>query len=498
MSSRARILSILLGVVIMSAPVLISAAEPPVLNLQQLTVMALKYSPQVKTKQQDVDVAKAQKDQAHAYRFPQLDMVGLGGVVTNARAPYMDNTGHLLYPDPANRIHGVNVFGHLDFSIIQPIYTFGKIAYPERAAERNIKIQEAGVDSEKGEVMLQVSQAYYGLILANQGKGAVQDARTYLSDARTRINRLLAVRSTSVKETDVYRLTMYEGGVEKFSAQADEGAKVAYQALKALIGYGPNQEFRVPTDLPTPAAPRHPLNYYIEESLELRPEYTQLKEGVVARELLVKAARADQFPSIFAAVFGQVAQAAGRAPVAGVRENPAIQDWFNGIGGLPVLGVKYHFDFGITRAKIRQAQAELAKLKEQQKTALMGIPVQVGKAYGQVQENYKASVGLEKAYVNARRWLITAFNNFDMGLGTMDDIFRAFERYGAFRGDYLKSLYDYNFATAELSKATGEYRRTHPEEQMAAKPAPGAAAAPTATPAPAPAVPIKKVSGKSQ
>jgi outer membrane protein TolC len=486
----------LLGLTIMSAPALSSAAEPPVLNLQQLTIMALKYSPQVKAKQQDIDLAKAQKDQAHAYRFPQLDMVAVGGLVPNARAPFMDNTGHLLYPDPANRIHGVNVFGHLDFTVIQPIYTFGKIAYPERAAERNIKIQEAGVDAEKGTVMLQVSQAYYGLILANQGKGAVQDARTYLSDARTRINRLLAVHSTSVKETDVYRLAMYEGGVEKFAAQADQGAKVAYQALKALIGYGPDQDFRVPIDLPTPAPARQPLNYYIEESLELRPEYTQLKEGLVARELLVKAAKADQFPNIFAAVFGQVAQAAGRAPVAGVRENPAIPDWFNAVGGLPVLGVQYHFDFGITRAKIRQAQAELAKLKEEQKTALMGIPVQVGKAYGQVQENYKASVGLEKAYVNARRWLITAFSNFDMGLGTMDDIFRAFERYGAFRGDYLKSLYDYNFATAELSKATGAYRRTTPEEKVAAKPAPGAAAAPTATPAPA--VPIKPVSGKGK
>jgi hypothetical protein len=64
------------------------------------------------------------------------------------------------------------------------------------------------------------------------------------------------------------------------------------------------------------------------------------------------------------------------------------------------------------------------------------------------------------AYVNARRWLITSFSNFDMGLGTMNDIFEAFERYGTFRGDYLMALYNYNVATAQLDKATGAYRRT--------------------------------------
>ena len=68
----------------------------------------------------------------------------------------------------------------------------------------------------------------------------------------------------------------------------------------------------------------------------------------------------------------------------------------------------------------------------------MGIPVEVAKDYGKVQENYKGSMGMEKAYINARRWLVTSFSNFDMGLGKMEDIFQAFERYGSFRGDYLR------------------------------------------------------------
>ncbi len=450
-----RILGVLVGLAVLLAPGGARAAQGPVLTLQQLVTMALKYSPEVRAKKSEVELAEEQKAEARGYYFPQFDALVLGGLAPNADLPYVRN-GTIVYPDPKYRAHGVNVFGRLEFQLVQPLYTFGKIAYRDRAAAKNVKVKEAGVVAKKGDVMFQVAQAYYGLILSQQGKEAVQDAQAYLTDARRRAKRLLEIRSPHARESDLYRLAVYEGGVEKFGAQAEEGAKVAYQALKALIGYGPDQNFQVPRDLPAPTqAPFH-LGHYIQEALDLRPEFTQLKEGLVARQLLVDAAKADQLPSFFAMVSGVFAGAPGRD----TDPSPFHEDYYNTYSAGPMLGMKWHFDFGITRAKIRQAQAELQQLKETQKTALMGIPVEVGQAYAKVQENYKASAGLEKSYVNARRWLVTAFSNFDMGIGMMDDIFQAFEKYGAFRGDYLLALYQYNLATAELEKATGGYRRS--------------------------------------
>jgi outer membrane protein len=481
----ARMGGALLGLVLMLAPLPASAAEAPVLNLQQLIVKALKYSPEVKASQTDVTLAKEQKAEVHGYRWPQFDALAVGGVIPDARRGEVREVGKnktLFYPDPAGRVHGVNVFGNLTFTLVQPLYTFGKIAYRERAAGRNILVQQAGVQLKQGEVILEVSKAYYGLILANEGKGAVQDARTYLSDARVRITRLLQAHSPNVRESDQYRLAMYEGGVEKFAAQADEGSKLAYRALKALIGYGDNQNFRVPQALPEPTAAPANLNHYIRLALELRPEFTQLKEGLVARQLLVDAAKADRYPSFFFAVLGQVAGAPGRD----YNPDPYVNDYFNGIGALPVVGAKWHFDFGILKAKIGEAQAELQHLRYTKKRALMGIPVQVAKDYAKVQENYKGSEGMGKAYVNARRWLITAFSNFDMGIGKMDDIFQAFERYGAFRGDYLKSLYDYNMAVVELDKSSGAYLRQLPVEHETGKAiTPAQAIKPVSAPAPA-------------
>ncbi len=479
----ARLGGALLALVLLLAPLAASGAETPVLTLKQLTVMALKYSPEVKATKSDVTLAQEQKNEAHGYRFPQFDAVALGGVVSNAKRGEVRQVGKnktLFYPDPAGSIHGVNVFGNLSFTLIQPLYTFGKIAYRERAAGKNIEVQTAGVDLKKGEVMVQVAQAYYGLILANQGKDAVADARTYLRDARERITRLLRVNSPNVKESDQYRLAMYEGGVEKFAAQAEEGSKVAYMALKALVGYGPSQNFQVPQDLPAPAAPGS-LDHYIRLALELRPEFTQLKSGLVARQLLVDAAKADRYPSFFFAVLGQVAGAPGREH----NPDPYTNDFFNGVGAMPALGAQWHFDFGILKAKIGQARAELDKLRYTEKHALMGIPVEVARDYGKVQENYKGSMGLEKSYINARRWLVTAFSNFDMGLGKMEDIFQAFERFGSFRGDYLMALYDYNLAVAQLDKSSGAFRRNLPAEAKPEKDiTPGRTVQPVSAPAP--------------
>lgn len=458
MPGWARLGGLFFGVLLALAPAVASSAEPPVLTLQQLISMALKFSPEVKASKSEVKLAEEQRNEAHGYRWPQLDATGMTGVVPNARLPIVKGFGNALsYPDPKNKLHGVNIFGRMDFSVVQPLYTFGKIAYREEAANKNIKVKELGVDSKKGEVIFQVSEAYYGLILAEQGKDAVREARSYLSDTRERIDRLLRISSPNVRETDRYRLAVYEGGVEKFGAQAEEGAKVAYTALKALTAS--DQDFKVPTDLPSPTAPLG-LDHYIRTALELRPEFTQLKEGLAARQLLVDAAKADRYPSFFLAVVGQLAGAPGRKNI----QDPFIIDYFNDNFAFPFVGAKWHFDFGILKAKVNQAKAELEQLQHTEKTALMGIPVEVAQAHGKVAENYKASQGLEKAYVNARRWLVTAFSNFDMGVGKLEDIFNAFERYGSFRGDYLMALYDYNLNAAKLNKVTGAFRRSLPAE----------------------------------
>jgi len=111
------------------------AQEKPVLNLDQLILMALKFSPEVKASLDEVEVARQKRNEVRGYYFPRIETTTIASVVPNAREPYIKD-GHIFFPDPKNRIHGVNVFGRLDALIIQPLYTFGKIAYRDRAVQK--------------------------------------------------------------------------------------------------------------------------------------------------------------------------------------------------------------------------------------------------------------------------------------------------------------------------------------------------------------------------
>jgi hypothetical protein len=54
--------------------------------------------------------------------------------------------------------------------------------------------------------------------------------------------------------------------------------------------------------------------------------------------------------------------------------------------------------------------------------------------------------------------VVTAFSSFDMGLASMDEVFRSIREYGESRGNYLLSLYNYHLAKAKLDNVTGAYR----------------------------------------
>src|SRR5512140_4019016 len=123
MSRWARLGGIMLGLAVGLAPVGASAAASPaaapaaagpVLTFDQLTEMALKFSPEVKASRSEVKLAKEQKNEVHGYRFPQFDATALGGVVPKTRLPVIpagEQPRRMFYPDSKNDWHGTTVFG---------------------------------------------------------------------------------------------------------------------------------------------------------------------------------------------------------------------------------------------------------------------------------------------------------------------------------------------------------------------------------------------------
>ncbi|MEM5790291.1 MAG: TolC family protein, partial [Syntrophobacteraceae bacterium] len=145
------------------------AAEKRVLSLDQLIQMALEYSPELKMADQEVLAAKGDLRQAKAGSLPQLELTGVIGPAEKANEPivlfdrFVDGrrVGRLVDQDR----EAVTFFGRLDFTITQPLYTFGKISNRQDAAALGVEAQIAGRDKKRNEVILNIKELYYAYLI---------------------------------------------------------------------------------------------------------------------------------------------------------------------------------------------------------------------------------------------------------------------------------------------------------------------------------------------
>jgi outer membrane protein TolC len=136
-------------------------------------------------------------------------------------------------------------------------------------------------------------------------------------------------------------------------------------------------------------------------------------------------------------------------------DNTYITDQFNHAYGGFYAGAHWHFDFGIGKGNLDKARAEYQKMRNTQEFAERNIPVEVVKYYQDAVEAQKSYVAYQEAAVGARRWILAAFSNFDLGIGTARDMLDAIDRYGKNQGEYLQALYGYHVALARLDYAVG-------------------------------------------
>ena len=425
--------------------------EKLILSLQQLIDMAIAESPEIRVSQSETAAASTDLEQAQAAYYPQIEVTALVGPVNDADRPEVYN-GRIHDPSPDGTFSNIGIFGRLDFTATQPLYTFGKLANRKEAASQGIRVKELEIPKKKSEIVLRVKQLYYALVLARQGVSVADESNDFFEDARKRISRLLDLGSPNVEESDLYMVDAYHADSDRFRAEAEKGKNVAYVALKYLINLPPEKDFDIPTkDLPMIEETMGGQEAFIKKAFSKRPEFKQLEAALEAQKSQVKAAQSDRYPSFFAALEGSLAGAPGREKF----DNPYISDEFNHSYVGVVAGLKWFFDFGILKARVDKAQAEYSKLLYTKSLAERNIPIEVAKSYQEVLQWKKTVAACEKAARASRKWVIVAFSNFDMGIGKAKNMFDAIEKYGHNRGNYLEALYNYNVSLAQLEYAIG-------------------------------------------
>lgn len=419
---------------------------PLLLTLEDAIARAVAVSPEIRQMQQGVAVAEAKKAQADAGRFPQLSFTSVVGPSARARGTVVGS------PDNVNDPTVNNVFTREDLQVVEPLYTFGKLSNLREAAAHGVQVERARVDEKRADVVLRVKEAYYGFLLARDLRGLLADIQEQLDKALAKVERQLAAGAPGADEVDLYKLRTFAADLQKNLAEVERGQDLALSGLRTLLDLPPGQAIE-PSAKAIAPQPRAvgPEADQVAEALRLRPEMAQVAAGLQATQALVEVERSNYYPQLFVAVEGAVARAGNRT----FQRNPFVNDPLNTTFVVPLLGLKFNLDFGITAGKVRAAGAEHRKIEETRTIAERGIPFQVRKALLELAEAQKSILATREAYTNAKKWLVAAEANFDLGVGEAKDVADALVAFARSRADNYRAIYNFNLALANVDHATG-------------------------------------------
>ena len=433
------------------------SAQAESVNLQQAVAMSLAADPRIKEREQVVEAARGmmQEVQGNAgWRVSANAFVGLapkieGGFYQNGA--YSGGTPR----SDGDRINGISDWTHLDFALIKPLYTFGKIERYGEAAQGNIDLKRGELKQTRGDTVYDTKRAYYGYLTARDTRMFLEDMQGRLDQAVRSVERQLKEETGESRQSDLYALQSAKSLLAKYVYQSRAVEKISLDGLKVLTGAGLKSDLMVADDRIEPVAfPRVELAELQSRALQDRPEMQQLEAGLRARRALVAAKKADRMPDVYAGVIGQFNYASRRDRL----DNPYINDPFNSGGLTPVVGVKWDTVFGVASARVNQAQSELEAINHKKAFAVAGIPFEVGEAYAHAKANYDSQLALSEGSSAARRWMVASLADFSAGVETADKVAEALKNYVLTQTEYLRTVNDYNMNVAQLARMTGELK----------------------------------------
>lgn len=434
---------------ILFIPILINAEQREIessyrFNLHQCIDMALRFSPEVSESIFEEEKYKAKMIQADSAIYPQIEVLAITSLSPEAKRE------DFLKTDVPVRINGL--FGSLDLNLIQPLYTYGKISGYRKAASSGLKVATAGTTKKRLDIILRTKELYYSLVFAKELRNLILEIREQLAKSLERTEKQLEIGSPWADEINLYKFKAFLREADRNLYEVEKNISFLKQALMTSMGLSKREDFDIVDDILAPEE-RVPdsVHFYLNSALQIRPEIVQLHEGLKAHQSLLEVERSNYYPHIFLGLRASLAGASNRDKI----KNPYISDQFNRSYAAVFLGAKWSIDFGLTKGKVKEAESEYLKLKEKKRFAEEAIPLEVKKAYLDFEEAAKSVGALQEAFTNAKKWLVSAVANYDLGIGEAKDVADAASLYALTKTNYLKSVFNQRLAYAKLLYSAG-------------------------------------------
>jgi outer membrane protein TolC len=268
------------------------AAAAETMSLTDCIATALESNLNIRDGQEAVARARGGILEARSGFLPNL---GLNGSYN-----FLEETQTVSFPDP---VTGTMQEFKLDFTrdysfqltLNQPVYTGGRLTGSYRIAKASHEIAEADLETRQADVTLQVTEAFYGLLLARASvevtEQAIETAEEFLRVVKARYD------AGEASGFEVLRAEVEVSNLKPALIGARNGVALSELALKTAMGIDPDEDIdfvgsfgEVSFDIERRTA--------IETALEQRPEIgiVNLRRDIAAES--IRLAKAGRLPSL--------------------------------------------------------------------------------------------------------------------------------------------------------------------------------------------------------
>jgi outer membrane protein len=276
-----RALILLLGFLGWSVAVL-AAAQP--LTLGETMLLALQHNPALKAAGMTMETAEADVAKARARFLPTVNFNETYNFSDMPSQVFMSKLNQRVFTSQdflLNNLNNPNAYGNFQTSLVmrQPLFQAGEAYLGYKQARLGREMAAAYILSSRQQLLFRVTQAYFGLQLAQANLAVVQQAKhtatASLHNAQTRF------KAGTVVHSDVLSAQVHLAKLTQEEMTAASQVKIARSALGTIVGL-PEAGDRPLASAPKEPAPLPPrLDDLDKTAQEKRPDLKQLE--LVAR-----------------------------------------------------------------------------------------------------------------------------------------------------------------------------------------------------------------------
>ncbi len=412
--------------------------NPEALTLEESIDIALKNNPALKATSEKIIGAKEKSWEVKTLFLPKLKAES--SYTHLNKPPSLDLEAGVLTPQALSIKIGDDDMYNAQAVVQQPLFTGGKILSLNKQARNNLEATKYNYEGAKQNLILQVKEAYFGILVTQKYREVCQDAveqmKAHLETVRGLYN------AGIVPHIDLLRTEVQLANAEQALIKAENGVELAKSLFNTILGRDLNSPVKV-VDVFEIIEQDYDLDQLFKLAQEHRPEIYKMKHNIEMAKAGIGVAQSNYWPQV--GLFGNYRYHKGDEPIVEWRE-----DWMVGVN----VSVNV-WNWGETKAQVGQAKAALRELEHLETQLKDGIALEVKGALLNLEEAKKRIKVSEKAVIQAQESLNSAQIGYKNGRVDNVEVLAAQLALTESQTNNLEAIYNYILSQARLEKATG-------------------------------------------